>query len=128
MVFENINYLRYPDVFPKFLWSRWVPCPYMSRSININVIPTFGRIVQVAENQKQSTVSHLSFRSPKLKAGNTGREPCIKDQLISTPTDTSPSAQEKWWKTQSHPSIFMNTLKNPDLAEDWAFDQHLIII
>ena len=118
MVFLNINYLWYPNVFPKFLWPRWVHYPHIARSININVIPTFGRIIQVAENQKQSTVLHLWLRFPKLKAGNTEKEPWIKDQLILIPTDMFPSAPEKWLRNQSHPNIFTNTLKNPDLAED----------
>jgi hypothetical protein len=38
------------------------------RSININVIPSFGRIVNVVEVEKDSKVNNiLNFRSDKLR-------------------------------------------------------------
>lgn len=44
-------------------------------SININVIPSFGRIVQLPEQQKVVTVIMPSFSFLRLKPGEPVKEP-----------------------------------------------------
>lgn len=64
-------------------------------SININVVPSFGRIVQVPENQKLTTVHLNLFRFLKLKDGELGRVPFINVQLILILLDMFLSAHKK---------------------------------
>lgn len=87
-------------------------------SININVVPSFGRIVQLPENQKVVTVHDSLCRFPKLMLGEPEREPFAKDQLTSTPADTSHSALGKSSRIPLTNSTFTNMLKDQDSAED----------
>ena len=84
-------------------------------SININVIPSFGRIVNVVETDKNKVVS-FNHNVSYLKSRD-GREPTdllLKDLLILTPADTSLSAQGKLSNNQSTNNTSMNTSKNLD--------------
>jgi hypothetical protein len=57
-------------------------------SININVVPSFGHIVQVSENHKVTTVkSKHYFRHHKLKHGGNAKEHFVPDQLILIQVD-----------------------------------------
>jgi hypothetical protein len=49
----------------------------MIRSININVIPSFGHIVNVSENDKNKVVIQIILRSMKLINGEKPKEPFI---------------------------------------------------
>jgi hypothetical protein len=64
-------------------------------SININVVPSFGRIVQLPEPQKVTTVLYLWCRFLKLKHGELEKVLLEQDQLISTQADIFPLVLEK---------------------------------
>lgn len=64
-------------------------------SININVVPSFGRIVQLPEQQKTVTVQFFSFRFRKLKDGELEKELLDQGLLTSTQADMFHSAPEK---------------------------------
>ena len=64
-------------------------------SININVVPSFGRIVQLPEQQKHVTVNTLSFSFRKSMHGDPAREPFTSAPLTSTPLDMFPSVTRK---------------------------------
>ena len=70
-------------------------------SININVVPSFGRIVQVPENQKLTTVFtyHIS-RFLMSRHGNQERVHFINARLISILPDMFPLALKKSLKNQ----------------------------
>lgn len=87
-------------------------------SININVIPSFGRIVQLPEQQKVVTVIMPSFSFLRLKPGEPVKEPWDQDQLISTQADMFLLALAKSSKIQSTNSTSMTMLKDQDLAEN----------
>lgn len=91
-------------------------------SININVVPSFGRIIQCPENQKYATVHPTLSRSQKSMPGEHAKEPSTTGPLTSTPAATSPSAPRKSSRSQSISSTSTSMLKDPDSAEDSAFD------
>ncbi len=82
-------------------------------SININVIPSFGRIVNVVETDKNNVV-HVNHNVSYLKSrdGREPTDPSLKGRLISTLADTSPSAQGKLSNSLSTNNKSMNTSKN----------------
>jgi len=83
-------------------------------SININVVPSFGHIINVSEQHKLSTVSLILYRLLKLKDGEQPEEPSDKDQLTLTPADMLHSVPGKLLKIQLPNNISMNMLKDPD--------------
>lgn len=64
-------------------------------SININVVPSFGRIVQLPEQQKVVTVKNNWFRLVKLMHGELAKAPWEPDHKILIPQDMFHSAHEK---------------------------------
>jgi hypothetical protein len=70
-------------------------------SININVVPSFGHIVTLPEQQKVVTV-HISFisSSHKFKDGEQLKEHLEQDQLTLIQADMLHSVPEKLCKTQ----------------------------
>ncbi len=89
------------------------------RSININVIPSFGRIVNVIDNEKDVRVYfRLIFSSEKSKPPEPDSEPSDKNPLTLIPPDTFHSAPGKSSKNPSTNSKSMNTSKGPDFHED----------
>ena len=93
-------------------------------SININVVPSFGRIIQLPEQQKYTTVFNLLPRLLKLKHGERKKEPFEADQLISILAGTFPSALNKLLSSQLPKTTFTSTLKDLDSAEDLDFDSY----
>lgn len=91
-------------------------------SININVVPSFGRIVQLPEPQKVTTVLYFWCRFLKLKHGELEKVLLEQDQLISTQADIYHLVLDKLLRTQLITNISMNMLKDQDLAEDLVFD------
>lgn len=88
-------------------------------SININVVPSFGHIVLLPEQQKAMTVIYLFYhRLQKLKDGEPQEVLLEADPLTSTQADTLHSVLKKSLKTQLTKLIFMNMLKDQDSAED----------
>lgn len=80
------------------------------RSININVIPSFGRIVNVVDNEKDvRVIPFLNYSSDKSKPPELDLEPLSPDPSTLTPPDTSLSAPEKLSKNQSTNNTFTNT-------------------
>jgi hypothetical protein len=61
-------------------------------SININVIPSFGHIVNVSEGDKSKVVANISFRQDKLNNGEPKKEPYIPNLKTLTHHDMLPSA------------------------------------
>ena len=55
-------------------------------SININVVPSFGRIVQLPENQKNSTVLYILFKLSEVDVWRTR-----KGAVHQRPADFDPS-------------------------------------
>ena len=55
------------------------------RSININVIPTFGHIANVSEQDKNAKVLPLSCSCARLSSGGKRRAHFTPNQKISTP-------------------------------------------
>ena len=97
-------------------------------SININVVPSFGRIIQCPENQKFTTVLPILCRSLKSMLGELEKVPFTKDPPISTPLAMSPSAPRKSLKTQSINNTFTSMSRDPVSAEDLDFDDLSIIL
>lgn len=64
-------------------------------SININVVPSFGRIVQLPDNQKYTTVLFCLCSFRKSRDGDPLEELLGRDPLTSTPADMSHSALKK---------------------------------
>ena len=91
-------------------------------SININVVPSFGRIVQLPEQQKVVTVHIRLPRSQKLKHGELEKVPWDKDLQTLTQADIFLSVLEKSLKIQLINRTFTIMSKDPDLAEDSDFD------
>lgn len=84
-------------------------------SININVIPSFGKIVNVGEFDKTKVVLFYPNESyQKLRDGRQPTDPSPTSQLISTLRDTFRSAQEKSSKNQSISNTFTNMSKDLD--------------
>ena len=79
-------------------------------SININVIPSFGRIVNVVESDKTKVV-HVNHNVSylKLKDGREATDPSLKDLPILTHPDTSLSAQEKLSRNLSTNNTSINS-------------------
>lgn len=64
-------------------------------SINISVVPSFGHIVNLPEQQKAMTVHFMWYRLLKLKHGELERAHFDPDQQISIPADIFHSVLEK---------------------------------
>jgi hypothetical protein len=96
-------------------------------SININVVPSFGRIVQLPEQQKAVTVLVSPYRSLRSRRGGDGRELFTLVRPTSTPADMCRSAPTKWLKTLLTNRTSTNTLRDPDSAADWDFDFLILI-
>jgi len=91
-------------------------------SININVIPSFGHIVNVNETDKNKVV-HLSlFSSMKLINGNRKKEHFTINLKTLILLAMLHSVSAKLLKNQSMRSIFTSTSKNLDSAKDSDFD------
>ena len=88
-------------VIPEHNRPRWVNLHSCS-SISINVVPTFGHIVNVSETDKNTTVYSHSFSSEPLKTGNLGTGPFTQcpRTLISPATPLFQSV-----KSSKNPSI-----------------------
>lgn len=98
------------------------------RSININVIPSFGHIVNINEVDKQRQVWISRYSSKKLRPGDRKRVLFTSPPRISIPPDMLPSASGRSSRNLSMPSRSMSMLRGPDSAEDSDSDhQHLII-
>jgi hypothetical protein len=70
-------------------------------SININVIPSFGRIINCSEVDKQRVVNFYPYyRFLILKDGKPPTDQSFIDQLISTHQDTFLSVLDKLSKNQ----------------------------
>lgn len=88
------------------------------RSININVVPSFGRIVIIGDYDKNARVNTTLFSFLKLKLGNREKEPSDQDQQTSTQPDTSHSVSEKLLRIQSIKFISTNMFKDLDSQGD----------
>lgn len=91
-------------------------------SININVVPSFGRIVQIPEQQKVVTVNYLTCRFLKYKHGELEREHLELLLQTSIQKGMSHSALNKLSRIQSAMNTFTNMLNDLDSAEDSDFD------
>lgn len=96
------------------------------RSININVIPSFGHIVNIGENDKQRQVRFLALRFKKFRHGEPEKELCTTLPEILTHPATPPSVLERLSNSLCPHNIFMNMSKGQDSAEDSDFDSRTI--
>ena len=98
------------------------------RSININVIPTFGHIVNVNEADRQAKVFLTTFRSEKSINGVPKMEHFMPSLETLTQLVTLPSLWRKWLRNQSLKNTSTITLRGLDWAEDSDFDSPCLII
>ena len=97
------------------------------RSININVIPTFGHIVNVSEQDKNAKVLPRWVSWERWSSGDKRRVPFTTSPRISIPRDTPLSVWERWLRSPSTASTSTSTLRGRDWAEDWDSDCWQII-
>jgi len=83
-------------------------------SININVIPSFGHIVNVSESDKSKVVGRIWYRQYKLKNGEPQKEPFIANLKTLIHHDMLLSVWERSSKSQSTASTFTNTSRDQD--------------
>lgn len=87
-------------------------------SININVIPSFGHVVMLPEQEKNMTVQFCLCSWHKSINGELWEEFWDKDLLTLIPQGMHLSAQMKLSKTLSIKNTSTNMWRDRDLAED----------
>ena len=116
VVINNIN------VLPKQHLRRRVSIPPL-RSININVIPSFGHIVNVNDNDRRNIVRPYLPRSARFKAGEAGKELFTVSQETSTLPDMPHSVLRRLLRSLLPSSTSMTMLRDPVSAEDSVSDR-----
>ena len=105
----------------------WVTLPSRS-SININVVPSFGHIVNVGDNDRKNIVRIHSFRSTSSKTGGAERAHSTLNPATSTPPATPPSASRKSSRNPSPTSKSMTMSTGPASAGDLDSDPHSFLL
>lgn len=109
--------LSWSHVIPEHHFRRRVHA-HPFRSININVIPSFGHIVNVSEPDKNKLVVQSWCRLEKLRPGEARRELFMSHPRTLTHHATLHSAWEKLSRSQLTKNISMNMSKDQGLAGD----------
>lgn len=97
-------------------------CSHYHRSININVIPTFGHIVNVNEPDRQAKVSLSSLSSEKSNNGEPETELSTQCPETSTLLATLPFRSRKLLKNLLLRTTSTTTSRDLDSAGDSASD------
>ena len=108
-------------VLPKYYPRRRVRVNSL-RSININVIPSFGHIINVSEVDKQRQVTQLLFSCRKSRPGEPERGLCMLLPKISILLAMPHLVSAKWLNSLLNRSTFMITSKGQGSAGDLASD------
>ena len=126
-MFFNIIQSISTYVIPKHSFRRRVLITSFS-SININVIPSFGHIVNINEVDRNKVVPPYLCRSMKSINGENKEELSTACPETLTHPDMFLSALRKPLKNPLQVNISMITSRDQDLAEDWDSDRSSIII
>lgn len=89
----------------------------LGRSININVVPSFGHIVNVAESDKNKLVTPPPCSSARSNSGDSKRAPFTSGPRTSTHPDTRRSVSARSWRSQSTRSTSTSMLNVRGSAE-----------
>lgn len=90
----------------------------LGRSININVVPSFGHIVNVAEGDKNKLVTPPLCSSARSNSGDSKRAPSTSGPRTSIPPGTRPSVSARSWRSQSARNTSTSMLNVRGSAED----------